>query len=174
MGVNTLIYIPNDVWLIDLSEVIGILLGIKPEKSQLTKDAWSVKVKGVSVSGSANVAECAWIKIKQSKKLITGNEAISLFYHYECSNDPNYRLIMPRSRPAWIALGLRLIQFFGGLIDFDDSDDIEIDRGYFKPRGRNNPEDGKEWQDYQEAIFNIKPLTKKEIEDAKQYAAYTE
>lgn len=58
----------------------------------------------------------------------------------------------------WMKVGIALIKFFGGRIEFDDSkmENITIK----KPRRSNSPEDNKPWQDFQQDMFNLEPLKK--------------
>ncbi len=42
-------------------------------------------------------------------------------------------MLLPRSTSFWLSVGKGLIDFFGGKMDYNDSDDIEIN--YSKPIG---------------------------------------
>ena len=92
-------------------------------------------------------------------------------YHFEVQG--GQRLIMRRARAEAIALFCRLAQFFGGAVDFNDCDD-QYDRFYERPMRRpvNDPEDGLMWNQLQEDLFNLKPLTEQEIAQYDEYAAY--
>jgi hypothetical protein len=80
---------------------------------------------------------------------------------------------MPRSTPFWIAVGKRLVQFFGGEIDYQDCDEIDVD--FARPSKSlkiNDPQDDDEWDTFQRRLFRLKPLMVEDIKDADQYAAY--
>ena len=65
-----------------------------------------------------------------------------------------------------------MVNFFGGSIDYDDSDSTEVDYALSKPRKNNSPGYGKEWDDFQKAMSEIKPLTTEDLDNARRYAAY--
>ena len=62
-----------------------------------------------------------------------------------------------------------------GAVDFNDCDD-QYDRFYERPMHRpvNDPEDGSMWNQLQEDLFNLEPLTDDEIAEYAEYAAYKE
>jgi hypothetical protein len=82
------------------------------------------------------------------------------------------RLMMPPSTPFWIAVGKGLCKFFGGRIDYNDCDSTDWDRVYRRPRKNNSPGDGEEWNDFQQAMFDLKPVSVKEMKEANAVAAY--
>lgn len=108
------------------------------------------------------------------KPMIDGTFGHIVLYHFENSSSTKYsRSIIPRSTAFWCAVGRELVKFFGGSIQYQDWKDLRNSTLYFpKPRHRNNPEDGTAWTSFQEAMMNIKPLTKKHIERAEKVAAY--
>lgn len=184
MGVDTRIYLPNDVNVSDVANVIGILAGLKPHKSFLDHrgKSWATHVKGVEVKPSP-VPELAQIIIRAPKgeSLIDGEASYYVGYHFEASRSfaGKYgRLLMPRSTPFWIAVGLKLAKFFGGKVVYRDCDapckayGTWANRFFPKPRRNNSPEDSKVWQDFQKAIFRIKPLTKTDLKRAERVASY--
>ena len=77
-----------------------------------------------------------------------------VLYHFESKHG---RLLCPPSTRFWKAIGLGLIKFFGGKIDLNDCDEIDVDK-VARKRYRNNPEDGEEWDRFQRRILNLKPL----------------
>jgi hypothetical protein len=173
MGVDTKICLPDDVQASTVAKVIGILLGIKPTKYEHDSDAWWTEVKGATL-GNCSVVGCCDINISaQEDKLIDGETNRWFLYHFEpeCGG----RLIMPRSTPVNIAMGEGLVNFFGGrLVYSDHGDDNDSDNYYEKekPRGRNNPDDGHEWDSFQQELLDIRSLTVDDIREADQYAAY--
>ena len=80
---------------------------------------------------------------------------------------------MPRSTASNIALGKRLVDFFGGFVDYNDCDNSDSDYAVAeKTADECDPQDGQPWDDFQERMFNLKPITKEEIEACRQYSAY--
>jgi len=174
MGVDTRIYLPKDVRLQDVADVIGILSGLPKEKKKLRDDrgddSWYVKVKGVSVEGLKNVPEAPMIYLKG--KLADDSEGTSVMFHYEGGSERDYISIIPRSTPFWLAIGTHLCTFFGGKIDFQDCDETDWDIKYPRPRRDNSPSDGTFWQDFQQEKWNLTPITKADIKIITPHAAY--
>lgn len=170
MGVDCRILLPPDARIRDVADVIGILAGLNPE--------WDDSIPSVSVPGAtakpSSLAECAEITIvsKNGEFLVDGETSHWLLFHWEPSEESGMHLLMPHSTAFWIALGKKLVSFFGGSIDYNDCDSKDVDYRAKKPRRRNNPTVGKPWDDFQKAMFNIKPLTEKDLEKAEKYAAY--
>lgn len=168
MGVDTRIRLPEDVRINDVAEAMGILAGLRFEKKDLNhKGEWYVHVPDAEAKPS-NIPEMAYINLKG--EMVDGKTAHMAFFHYE-TEEPG-RLVSVRCTPFWIAIGRRLVEFFGGWIDYSDCDDRRRDYSRKKPRKCNNPSDGKPWQDFQEAMFSLKPITKADIEKCRQWAAY--
>ena len=169
MGVDALIKLPPDVRIDDVAKVIGVLAGLPIEKQPLDANGtWCIRVNGAKAEGILNIASCATIKIHG--KLVDGEEDHHVMFHYE-PDDGIDRLIMPRSTAFWISIGKRLIQFFGGKLTYSDCVG-GIDEQAEKPRQSNNPTDGKPWQDFQQEIADLKPITKPELKAANKVASY--
>lgn len=166
MGVNTKILLPPDVRARDVADVIGILAGLKPTKTMLTGGSYAADVEGASVRPTS-IAEMAEIVIKG--KLIDDEPMHHCCLHWE--SETVGRLLSPKCTAFWIATGRRLVGFFGGQITYSDCAG-GVDFKAVRPRSRNNPETGQEWQDFQDEILAVKPLTKIEIAKWKSYAAY--
>ncbi len=168
MGVDTLIRLPADVRIDDVTTVIGVLSGLPIKKVSLSDGAWGVRVDGATAEGITNIPSCATIKLHGD--LVDGEQDHHVMFHYEPDNDTG-RLIMPRSTAFWISVGRRLIRFFGGTLTYSDCAG-GIDERAKKPRKSNNPTDGKPWQDFQQAIVDLKPIEKPELEAADKVASY--
>ena len=160
MGVDCRIILPGDVMVRDVANAIGIIAGIKPIKRELTaggKDgSWDVDVPGVTVEGSKTMPQCCIIFLRSDKGLVDGEMAHHVMFHFEYYSD---RLLMPRMTPFWVAVGKRLIEFFGGMLDKCDCDEVDADI-VERQQYPNSPESDKPWQEFQERLFNIKPLRK--------------
>jgi hypothetical protein len=70
-----------------------------------------------------------------------------------------------------IALARRLVTFFGGELDENDSDDTMVDLRC-PPNPLNFADDGERWDALQVAKASVLPLTAEEIEAAEENAAY--
>ena len=165
MGVDTRIRLPGDVRVRDVADVIGILAGRKVSWGGSGKSRW-VEVEGVTVESAQGVPQCANIQITPGDGVRPDH--IYVLYHFE-DDEGNGRVLCPRSTPFWVAVGKRLVQFFGGTVDYQDCDDVEVDFKADKPRSRNNPSDGKPWDDFQAEKAAIVPLTKEDVETCRKY-----
>lgn len=171
MSVDTRIRLPEDVRISDVAEAMGILAGLKPEARPLSDGYWSVWVPGATARGHENIPQMATITL--SGEMVDGQKEHQAYYHYEMdAGEPAGRLVSVRCTPFWIAIGKALVDFFGGTVDYADCDDVKVNYRRKKPRKANNEADGKPWQDFQEAMFALKPITKADINKCRQWAAY--
>lgn len=169
MGVSCNLYLRDDVRIDDVSTVMGILAGLPVEE---------VELRGASGGSYASVF-CARPKPSNSPEmviielegnLIDGQAGHFCFFHYEHEKQARYRLLSMASTPFWCAIAKELVEFFGGYVDYKDTDNVKVD---FKAAGKfkkNNPVEDAEWQAFQNAILKIKPLTKKDLNEAKKYS----
>lgn len=127
MGVDCTISLPAAAKIRDVAAVIGILLGQPFRAKKLpNSDGIFVEVDGVEIKSSDAVVECANINIPSKERWF--------FYHFEFSgssyNDHDTQVgrgMLLRSRAENIALGVALVKFFGGSVDFSDSDSSDCD-----------------------------------------------
>lgn len=171
MGVDCKIYLPANVRIRDVAKVIGVVTGCAIHHRNLSSydgDGWYVDVPAVELDRSSMVT-LASVYIR--RKTIDGADDHYVLYHFEGSG--GRRLMMPRSTAFWIAVGVRLVTFFGGSIDFQDCDDVDADL-HVDPKSdaMNCPEDGVEWQNLQERIAALKPITEEEWRSFDEFAAY--
>lgn len=165
MGISTIIQINRKARLSDVADVIGILSGLKPYKRCFSSgDGWATEVDGISVASCNGMTECAMIKITapDGETLVDGETSHHVMWHWE--GDDGDHMMLPRSNAYWVAIGIELIKFFGGKIDFSDCDDIDVDkRERGKVRVGTYAKDGKGWYALQNAKLNLKPLSKKRL-----------
>ena len=172
MGVNSEVYLPSDVRVEDVADVLGILAGLKPQKKHFKSyggDGFYVEVEGVEVKICENVP--SMVEIILSGDLVDGEQGHCVSYHFECKRGGE-RMLYPKSTPFWIAVSKKLCKFFGGCIDYHDCDAGGINARWKKPRKKNNPDDGKPWNDLEKAKLALKPVSMKEIRDANKLAGY--
>lgn len=170
MGVDTRIYLPDDVRVKDVATVMGIAAGLPFEKIYLKNDGWYVECQGVSV-GSTSFPEMVEIEINGN--MVDGENMHHVNYHFEVSDSKrtHYRLLISRSTAFWIMIGKRLVDFFGGELDYSDSDKSEVDYSAYHVY-INNPEDNAPWQKLQERMTLVTPISQAELEQADLIAAY--
>lgn len=168
MGVDTRITLPENVRVSDVTRVIGIAAGLKPRRYYFSNgDGWCVDVPGSKVS-TTGVPEM--VRIELFGDLIDGKKQHEVFYHYEC--EQGGRLLNPRSTAFWIAVGKRLVDFFGGELIYNDCDN-KVDYSVLaKPRIDNSPSDGHLWYNFQERLEKVVPITKEELKYFDSVAAY--
>lgn len=189
MGVDTRILLPPQVEVRYVAQVIAILFGAKkrwyvhetpntfgagsrgsyhdtPQKTGWVDLGNSVKVKSTSVVEMADIS--------LSNKLLSEAEPVMgdgwwLTYHFE--TDSGERYMSGGSRGARIALHRRLADFFGGKVDYQDCDGKEVDYRRKSPRwlGKNG---NRSWREMQLALWNLKPITREEVEDCIKLSAY--
>lgn len=177
MGVDCCIYLPSDARLRDIATVMGIASGAVPEKHILdnTDGAWSCHIPKEAVEIQAPDCEILVMCPNLFIRIPTpdGEKNHHVMFHSEASGTHGlYNLLMPRSTPFWIAMGLKLVKFFGGWIDYNDCDSEGKDVEFKKPREWNDPEDNKEWADFQQDLMEVTPLTRKDLEDVRHLASY--
>lgn len=172
MGVNVEVYLPSDVRVQDVADVMGILAGINPEKKTLREfddHAWYVEVNGAEAKGNVNIPSMAEIILQGD--LVDGEAYHTTSYHFECRK-AGKRLVYPKSTPFWVAISKKLCKFFGGSVKYNDCDSGGVNASWPKPRKKNNPEDGKAWIDFEKAKFALKPVTVREIRASVKQSAY--
>jgi len=160
MGIDTHIYLPNDVRLHDVAQIMGLLAGCKRSNEKYRI------VEGVTYRMVPSIPEMPIIHLENENGLIDGAKVHEAYYHFEM-DDANYRLIGVRPTRFWIAIGYKLIEFFGGHIDINDCDNKECNKRFKNPRKHNNPDDGKPYEDFEKAMRDIEPLTDKDLANIK-------
>lgn len=173
MGVDVKINLPDNVRVKDVAYIIGIAAGcpIQWEKTEHDPDHSWLRVRGVEVKGTSSV-EMAEISIRSTGHLLVDGEDMHyLFYHFESSRGG--RSLGPRSTAFWLAVAHRLVDFFGGSIDYQDCDDVEVDYSRpKKPRRLNSPEDGDDYWNFYKRLSEVKPITEEEMQHFDKLAAY--
>jgi hypothetical protein len=167
MGVDCNIILSPGTRVGDVAKVVGALVGLKPEKKFFGSgdDGWATRVEGVTVGRpKAEIPECAEILVSDPAAHLT-----RLLYHFE-GGKKGERLIILRSRARNLALGRRLVQFFGGRLISEDTCDTEILE--VEPLADIHAEGGDEWYSLQERLLAVTPLTEEEIEAMEEHAAY--
>lgn len=169
MGVNCNISLPANVRVDDVASVMGAAAGCEVRKMLLNgTDSWAVRVLGVDVRGSDTCPGMAVITIHNPT--LDSESKHWCYYHFE--HRGGRRLLSPKSTAFWIAVGRRLVEFFGGRIDYRNCADVGFLEIPDKPDGLNHAEDGAEWDALQMRIAAVKPITKAEWRSLDAVAAY--
>lgn len=166
MSVETVVYLPGDACLDDVADVMGIALGL-PVTWKMEDNAEWVHVEGVEVKPSSDPV-IAHIRLIGNFPLIDSRQ-LDFRYHFESPDGG--RMIRLLSTPLWVALGQKLVEFFGGEQRYRDE---TVDLKYHRPRIRNNPEEDKEWDAFQKAKSLVRPLVRADIEYCRPFSAYPE
>lgn len=174
MGVDCQVQLPQNVRLRDVADVIGALLGCPVEKRMFESGSdggWATHTVGVTTKPSC-VDTCAEIEVKGAT--VGRCPERSFLYHFEYSPS-GHRGLLFRSYSVNIALAKGLVDFFGGTVDYSDCDDIDVDYEVpAKSDEENHACDNGEWYAQQERKLAVQPLTKDQVKDCIQYAAYKE
>ncbi len=162
MGIDCRIILPGNVRIRDVSDVMGAAAGLRPEQYQIDGKGIFMRVPGVVVSGygTQGLETCARITFLDHE----------VMYHFEYRG--GCRLLIPRSTPFWLAIGYRLVEFFGGELIAMDCDDKVVFSRPARDDSWNHAEDGEPWARLQKRKLEVRPLDAEELDTAKSLAAY--
>lgn len=176
MGADCRVQLPANVRVLDVANVLGKLAGLPAEQYTIgNSKAVFVRVNGVTITPSgANMPYYVEITITpehDGDNLIGGLKSCQFGYSFE--GPGGARHMGERSRPWRLAVFRKLVNFFGGKLDYSDFDDIECDH-YVppKPNSENCPNTGAEWDALQLRILNLPALTEAAIEAERAHAYY--
>jgi len=176
MGVNCKIMLPNNVTLSDVAKLLAMLSGQQPRKESLQGGSWSIRVDTICYrthNFSPTCVDIEWIQPDRGidTHYLEGGLR-SVMFHLEPDHG-SHRLMIPPSTAWWLAVGKRLVDFFGGELDYNDCDIPDVDyRKRKKSNQENSPENNPEWEVFQTRMYNTKPITKKEVKDMVKHASY--
>lgn len=164
MGVDCRLSLPHTVRIHDVKDVIGALCGLKMEMDGIPS-AHCDAITAETLSGSM-LATCVSIRWKE----LTG-ESREWLFHFEGDAPLFGRTILPRAAARNIAICHGLAKFFGGHVDYNDSDSVDCN---FKKRANplNAASDGEAWRKLQNSKMAVKPLTEAAISKFERWAAY--
>ncbi len=102
------------------------------------------------------------------------NTTWTWLYHAEDKDDDRFKTLAPSSHAMGIAVGIRLVQFFGGNLTFNDNYDepdlvVEPKRALFPTKKRNQSSNDR-WYQFENALRAVPALTSQELLDAAPYA----
>lgn len=171
MGVDTRIMLSPTTRLKDVVDVLNILVGNPQDWQDHGKSGW-VTTHGIKAEPAGEtLIECA--KISGPSPITTPlyGETGTLYVLYHFETGTGHRLLMPRCTAFWIAVGHGLVDLFGGYLDYNDCDSIDVD--YEQPSFWNvTPEDNEAWDDFQRAKASVEPLELATIMQYERFASY--
>lgn len=169
MGVDVRIVLPCDVRIQDVAIAIAIFAGLDKTWNAHKESGWvvvdksSLSIKSSDIVGLANI-----VLDKKPLTLVDGETTHSVLFHFEGGDNPlgvlGGKVLLPPKTPFWQAIGVKLVSFFGGALDLDDSDSVDINLSYPRPRRTNSPEDGHEWDKFQQELYALEPLSATDLE----------
>ena len=167
MGCDCNIYLQGDALSHDIMSVLGILLGF--EKTQESFDYSSkfdhVVVKDVAYAYSdrdhykifAQSGSCPEHFLIE----ILENPLDKEWHMLHCHFQPKYLLLSGGSSNFWKTVGIELIKFFGGYIDYNDCDTYDMNFSAVCPRIKGNRhENDPEFHLFQEELWALQPIKK--------------
>lgn len=153
MSTDCKVYLPANVRLNHVVEVIGVAVGCPVTKTPIGMDSYYVRVEGIGMENTI-VPEMVQIRF--------GDRHCS--YFFEGENDHVGPMISMKSTDFWIAVASRLVNFFGGHVDFNDCDEFDYDyQAAAKSNLSNRPTDGDDWKNLQDRIMNVPRIHKDEL-----------
>jgi len=170
VGVNVSIALPSRTQIRDVALVLAALDGIPTEKGCLK--GWAAQLTGgtytrIRYGPIESLPECVHIHWTSAN-----GTARHVLYHFEF-NSGTHRGMLPPSTTWWIAAAKRLVDVFGGIVDYNDCGDHDQD--YMQPLADDiSATQGDAWERWQERLLAVTPLTDEELEQARLHAAYKE
>lgn len=165
MGCDCNIYLPLNVRPKDIVNVIGILCG-KEKKWEYSafKTAKWIKVEGIKWVGNEAIPEMTSLIVASplSEVVTPYRESINAYHFWMCEEDRRgkFQQISVRSCNFWNVVGIKLVNFFGGEIDFNDCDEVEVNYSRrAKPNDVNGYESEEDFNKFQNRLFKLQPLT---------------
>jgi hypothetical protein len=148
--------LPGNVRISDVATVIGVAVGFQPYRRHFSSsDGWSTEVDGIETknTGDSSPEHC---------NIIFDRRYTPFFFEPDQSEG---RLLMPTSTAFWCLVGQRLVDFFGGEVDYNDCDSVDIDyKRRRKSKAVNAPTSDEAWYQFQERMMAVPPLTRAELE----------
>jgi hypothetical protein len=171
MSVKTDLYLPGDAEIRDVADVAAILLGHEPKMKPLGGgfDSEYVEVEGVNVHGFKDLPGFAEIDIEPTEDMEHGR---SIFFSYEVEGRPGERLAVLSADAEGIALFVKLAEFFGGTVDFNDCDDSEEDLKKPRPRGGNGTYEDGAFDRMQRRKMNVRSMSYSFVRSFEEQASY--
>lgn len=161
MGVDTHVYLPQ-AGVETIATALAFVLGQK--KPETVEDTNPYRHPVIEFKMHDNIPELI------SFQFMLRDEQRYCNYHlYGGRDHRGMCLLSARARPLWIAAFKRLHDVFGGVFEDNDCDDKEERKPVVNWY---DAEDGEEYHELKQNLFNIQPITYEDLIEAKNVAAY--
>jgi hypothetical protein len=161
MSVSCHAYLPPSATPQDVASVLGVAQGL----------AWEMKSIGDIQALRVNWLRAKSSDLAPSMVLIDLPDSYRLTYHYDgfsphpeigLTFPPGYRCLVGPSCRQVAALFTKIVDLFGGIIDYADDDDSF--RDYVVPaRYDYTPSDGEEWQEWQYLMSSVSAVNEDDL-----------
>lgn len=169
MSINSLCTLPNDTRADDVVKAIAFLCGAKRIRTDLSHGGavatWADRSE-VQVEPDRQASH-VWVQHTHDMQYFIIHIAptdcdgewhqASLFLYPE-ENRPNRILVYAGVSKFWHNIDRALVDLFGGEVDDQDCDEVDVDYQKRKPRKTNCPSDGQPWQKFEDAMFDLPVL----------------
>lgn len=175
MGVDTFVVLPGNVEVRNVASVLGKLFGNGHTWGSSGDTRW-VEVFTVEVSVNSTTPSMAMIY--GDNRLSERGGRFCAYYHFETSygDHTGRQVTLGRAYAERIAVGKALVDFFGGVLVFNDCENHDDPANRYevpaKTAEENSPQDGQPWYDLQRRMSDIQAVSAKEIAVFQSAAAY--
>lgn len=153
MGVDCTVHLPDNVRIDNVLKVLSKLAGNPGElKSFRDHKGQYADVSGYKTDNSVGSPGFTSVIVDHN-----GGGRLC-FYSFE--PEKGGRMFMATASAFWQAVAIGLAKFFGGKVDLSDCDDEDVDMQFpDEGREKNSPTDGEPWQNLQERIVAVQPIS---------------
>jgi len=154
---SCLVYFPPNVKVRNVGTVLGALMGFTVVRRVLDSRDGSTFTQclAIEIVGIESLPTCCYLKWSHC------NKQGFFLYHHEIDN-PTSRMskaLTLYDGARWRAIAKKLVDFFGGEVDYDSDDGIYSDYVVeAKPTEEVSPSDGEAWEKLQERMVSAKPI----------------
>ena len=181
MGVDSHIYLPTDIGPHYFADALGIFAGL-PKKLVDRNNVMACDVEGVETKPTftPSMGEII-LRAPKGHLLVDGEDTHEVNFHWGSRFKKEiWTLLSPRSTPFWVAVGTRLVDWFGGYLVYSDCGDFSGSNLYKGKRSHPVdddwflPHDGDAWTEYQTEASKLTKVTDRELRAAWKKASYQE
>lgn len=179
MGVNTHVFLHHSADLEDVAWTLGALAGTRG----IDRHFMDLKHHGAAGTWGADQVRIVathsptYLKVEFSSPADAeydrhyANVHLGPAYRGGEYGDTRFYTVSVRSTAFWIAVAKKLVDVFGGVVDFNDCD--EKDNDYVVPEQQCMAAvDGNPWRERQARLDAVTPVTPEDIAAALPYSAY--
>lgn len=165
MGVRTHIFLPSDVRCLDVAKAVALLAGPSPSATD-----YGFAVRGLEIASLGDMPGPT-VRIFLTGLMVDGEAEHQFYLSCESSELPGHdRQISIASNAFWVAMGRKLIRFFGGALVYADCESREPGEYKIRTWPYSREVDDSGCLELSSRIFKLKPLTDRELKPAADYA----